>query len=154
MEAIVYFPSLESFSCKQQLLRGPVVGSGFERREDVILGLVLLARGEIGPGQIELRGRLVERVHGDHGIVFANGPGKIILREPQSPRWRCSSSSIGIDIVDAVERGGRVRGLAELFFERGQLFQAPEDCARRFFRRPSESRRRPACRLSPGRLRP
>ena len=45
------FPFVGILQLQEQLLRRTVVGRDFERREHVILGLVLLARGEIRPGQ-------------------------------------------------------------------------------------------------------
>ena len=87
------FPFSESSICKSNLLRGAEARGGFERRQDVLLGLVPLACCEIGPGQIVLRGGLVERVQGHHSCVLPERAGVIFLVEPQVPRWRCSSSS-------------------------------------------------------------
>ena len=87
------FPFLGVLELQQQFLRRAVIGRGFERRQDVFLGLVLLAGGEIGLRQIELRGGLVERVHRDHSVVFADRAGIIVLREPQIAEMAVQSSS-------------------------------------------------------------
>ena len=92
---LVFISFVGILHLQEQFLGGAVIGRRFERCEDVVLGLVLLTRGEIGARQIELRGGLVERVHGDHGGVFANGAGKFFCANHKSPRWRCRSSSTG-----------------------------------------------------------
>jgi hypothetical protein len=76
------FPFVGVLQLQQQLLRRAVARRGFERREDVVLGLILFARSKIGPGEIELRRRFVQGVHVHHGIVFANRAPEIVLRQP------------------------------------------------------------------------
>src|SRR5260370_5478208 len=86
MEAIGSFPFIGILQLQQQFLSGPKAGRGLQRREEVLLSLILLARREIGAGKIELRGSLVERLQSDHGGVFADSPLGIVLRKPQIPQ--------------------------------------------------------------------
>src|SRR6202035_2339085 len=83
MEAICSFPFVGILQLQQQFLSGPKAGSGLQRREEVLLSHILLARRKVGARYIELRGSLVERLQGDHRAVFADGALVVFLRKPQ-----------------------------------------------------------------------
>src|SRR6266403_4628514 len=87
----------------------------------MLLSHIFLSRREIRASQIVLRGSFVERLHGNHGAVFANRALEIILREPQIAEMPVQLFVNRKNIIEAVERGGSVRGLAEFLFERSQL---------------------------------
>src|SRR5882724_9169185 len=83
MEAICSFPFVGILQLQQQFLSGPKAGCSLERREEMLLRLIFLARGKIGARQIVLRGSRVERVQRDHRAILADCALGIVLREPQ-----------------------------------------------------------------------
>ncbi len=99
----------------------------------MLLSHILLARGEVRAGEIELRGSLVERVERDYGAVFADRALGIVLREPQIAEMPVKVFVNRGNVIEAVESGRRVRGSAEFFFERSQLFQRLRIASAHFF---------------------
>src|SRR6266849_10168374 len=133
MEAIGSFPFIGILQLQQQFLGGPKAGRGLQRREEVLLSLILLARREIRACQIELRGSFVERLQSDHGGVFADRALGIVLREPQIAEVTVKLLVNRVNLIEAVESGRRVRGLAEFLFERSQLLQRLRIAPAHFF---------------------
>src|SRR3984893_16901917 len=123
MEAICSFPFVGILQLQQQFLSGPKAGRGLERREEVLLSHIFLARREIRAGKIEWRGSLVERLQSDHRAVFADRPLGIVLREPQIAEMPVKVFVNRINVIEAVESGRRVRWFAEFLFERSKLLQ-------------------------------
>src|SRR6267154_5620435 len=99
----------------------------------MLLSHIFLPRSEIRASQIVLRGSFVERLHGDHSAVFADRALEIILREPQIAKMPVQIFVNWKNIIQAVERGGSVRGLAEFLFERSQLLQRLRIASAHFF---------------------
>src|SRR5260370_40812091 len=116
MEAIGSFPFIGILQLQQQFLSGPKAGSGLQRREEVLLSLILLARREIRACQIELRGSFVERLQTDHGGAFADRALGIVLREPQIAEMPVNLFVNRVNVIEALKNRRRVPCLAEFLF--------------------------------------
>src|SRR5882762_8245561 len=133
MEAICSFPFVGILQLQQHFLSWPKAGCGLQRREEVLLSHILLARRKVRASYIELRGSLVERLQSDHRGELADRSLVVLLREPQIAEMPVKIFVNRVNIIEAVESGSGVRGFAKFLFERSQFLQRLRIAPAHFF---------------------